>query len=671
MYISNKKSISLLIFILSAFCVIFYHNTITLFPAFMHSWTQSDRYALALGFINNGFEFMHPQTFNWMVKDGITRVDFPINEYIIAVLMKILGTTSFVVFRVYTLILSLIGLIYLYLLSKKITKSEIKSWLVVFFVFLSPIYVYYQDGFIPTLPALSFIFIAYYHLFLYMENKAKKHFIISILFFTLAALVRMPFIILMLATSLQLGLAYIKERKISFFEVLISIIGFGLFLLYFLYNLHLYRIYGSIFLDHLMPPKSIDDLTVVLTEMCKHWLFHYFTIWHYFLLLFTVGLYFINFSKKKEKTKIVDTWKLHIILLFIGFSIYFIFMARQYYAHDYYFLDSFFTPILLTFIFSLKNITIQSKKQIIIYSVILGSTIGLFSFSSVKIQTERYSTGPWDRTEITRQNFIGIDKFLEEKGITKDAKILVIDAYTYNVPLILMQRNGYTVLKTSYKEMSTSLFWCKWDYVAIQDNYLVSDVIKNYPLITSLLERIGGTGKVSFYKRSSKMKTKSLKEFLAISPENTLYSSTINFDEPIKDTFHIKGCGHITAENFYSAPNSGFLDSTLEYGATLILKAKELKNNVNLKVLINAAVWSNQKFKDAQIVASVTNPKATVFYQNFFLSDYVKPIEKWQHIEFQFVLPAFQTEDDELKIYLWNPKKILINYDDWEIVIYK
>ena len=109
----------------------------------------------------------------------------------------------------------------------------------------------------------------------------------------------------------------------------------------------------------------------------------------------------------------------------------------------------------------------------------------------------------------------------------------------------------------------------------------------------------------------------------------------------------------------------------MEYGTTLIIKAKELKNNTNLKILLNAAVWSNQKFNSVQIVASVTNPKATVFYQNFNLSDYVKPTVNWQHIEFQFVLPAFQTEDDELKIYLWNPKKILINYDDWEIVIYK
>lgn len=671
MNFSNNKSVPILVVVLLLFSAFFYHGNITLFPAFMHSWTQSDRYALTLGFINNGFDFFHPQTYNWMVKNGITRVDFPINDYIVALIMKLLGTTSYAVFRIYTLVISLIGLIYLYLLTKKFTASEIKSWLVVFFVFLSPIYVYYQDGFIPTLPALSFTFIAFYHQFCYYENKRKKHFIFSILLLTLAALIRMPFVIILLVTILQQCWTYFKQRRLAYYEITVSIIGIGLFAGYFLYNLHLYRIYGSIFLDHLMPPKKFDELIQIIEEMCKHWAFHYFSIPHYLMLLSAVGYSIYCFSKKKITQEVTKKWIFQVVFLFGGAAVYFFFMSKQYYAHDYYFLDSFFVPIILLFILSIKNIKIDTERQNIIYGVIILCAICLFGYGAFRIQKERYSTGPWDRTEITRQNFIGTGEFLDKKGIPRTAKILVIDGYTYNVPLIFLQRNGYTILKTSYKEISISLFWCKWDYAAIQDNYLVSDVIKNYPLITSLLERIGGTGKVSFYKKSDKMKAKSLKEFLAISTDNTLFSANLNFDEPVTDTTHIKGAEHITTQNYYSAPASAFLDSTLEYGTTLIIKAKELKNLTNLKVLINAAVWSNMKYKDVQIVASVTNAKATVFYQSFFLSDYVKPNEIWQHIEFQFVLPSFQTEDDELKIYLWNPKKAIVNYDDLEVIIYK
>ena len=32
------------------------------FPAFIHAWAQDDRYALAIGFLDNGFDLFHPET---------------------------------------------------------------------------------------------------------------------------------------------------------------------------------------------------------------------------------------------------------------------------------------------------------------------------------------------------------------------------------------------------------------------------------------------------------------------------------------------------------------------------------------------------------------------------------------------------------------------------------
>ena len=33
------------------------------FPSFIHAWSQSDRYAIALGFVNNDLDLFHPETF--------------------------------------------------------------------------------------------------------------------------------------------------------------------------------------------------------------------------------------------------------------------------------------------------------------------------------------------------------------------------------------------------------------------------------------------------------------------------------------------------------------------------------------------------------------------------------------------------------------------------------
>jgi hypothetical protein len=274
MELIKKRSLALLSLALLICSIFLYHDTITLFPAFIHSWSQADRYAIALGFLENGFDLFHPQTFDLETVDGITRVDFPINEFFIALIMKLLGTTAPAVFRIYTLCISIIGLVHLYLFTKRITSSETKSWMVVFFAFLSPVLVYYQAGFIPSVSAVSFTFIAYYYFFAYKENCSAKNLVLSICFFLLAALVRMPFVIFLFAALLQQAFMMIRTNRFKSFEVIAFGVGFLIFGIYFNHNLHLQRIYGSIFLSELMPPKSFAEFKEILTEMYSHWGLH-------------------------------------------------------------------------------------------------------------------------------------------------------------------------------------------------------------------------------------------------------------------------------------------------------------------------------------------------------------------------------------------------------------
>src|SRR5438067_11466151 len=81
----------LFFFVAGVLSFYFFHKRITLFPSFHHSWSQSDRYALAIGFLRNGLDFFHPQTFNLITTNGITQVDFPIHDYLVALMMKLTG----------------------------------------------------------------------------------------------------------------------------------------------------------------------------------------------------------------------------------------------------------------------------------------------------------------------------------------------------------------------------------------------------------------------------------------------------------------------------------------------------------------------------------------------------------------------------------------------------
>lgn len=646
-----KRSIPLLVSCLLVLDVILYYSTIHLFPSFIHAWTQSDRYAIALRFLDNGFDLFHPATFNLQTLDGITRVDFPISEFIVAVLMKICGASP-AVFRIYTLCVSILGLVYLYLFTRTVTASEIKSWMAVLFVFFAPVYVYYQAGFIPSIPAIACVFIAYYYFFSYKENAKNKQLLLAVVFFLLAALIRFPFIIFLIAALLQQGWMLLKRKEFNTKEALYFTGAFAIFASYYLYNVHLGRIYGNMFLDTLMPAKSLSEFREILAEIYHHWLFQYFTPWHYLLIAAAVIANIIIFIKNRSVKAENKKYWFHLFILGCGTFIYFLLMTRQYYAHDYYFLDSLFVPVILCFVFLLKNIRMESLVQKACWGFGCIAAVILFFISNRSVQAERYTTGPWDRTEITRENFMGTDRYLDSIGVSKNAKILVIDAYTTNVPLILMNRKGYTVLGTTAKNISTTLAWAKWDYVAIQDVYLVSDVISGYPHITAMLERVGGNGRVSFYKKSNKIEPKSLKQFLGIKPGNTLYRSFFSTATDEKHTL-------------------AKLDPATEYGITASVKAKDLHNENNLKVLVDADFRSSSDLKDIQLVAAISNGEGQVFYHSFTLSDYFKPSAAWQKMEFQFVLPAFKTPEDELKVYLWNPGKMELEYDNWEVMVYK
>jgi hypothetical protein len=637
--ITSRKLAVAVVVVLAHVAAPLYEPIIDYFPSFIHAWTQSDRYAIALRFLDNGFDLFHPATFNYQTVDGITRVDFPINEYIVALLMKLFGSISPAIFRIYTISVSLAGLAYLYLLSKKITGSDLKALLVVVFVFFSPVYFYYQAGFLPSIPSIACLFAAYYYYVSYCESEERKQFILAVLLFLLAALMRFPDVIFLVATLAHVLIRQIGRRKIQFSEFLGFAFAFLVFAGYYLYNIHLGRVYGNMFLDAMMPARNFTELREVLSAMYHHWGLHYFTIAHYVLLLSAAGIFLFQLSRRRHSMPSLNGYWVQFLIAGCGALFYFILMARQFVAHDYYFLDSFFVPVILVLILSLKSVSgfYRFKR---VPSVIIGILFLVFvSFACSAIQDERYTTGSWDRTEITRKNFLGTDSFLDKNGISRNAKILVIDAYTTNAPLILMQRKGYTVMGTTAKNISMTLAWAKWDYVAIQDEFIVSDVVHSYPLITSMLDRVCGNGRVSFFKRSKEFHSKSLSQFLGISPENILRS-----DE------------NASAQR---------LDANTEYGITTVATGSLLANKTGIRALVNFD-FRGGDLSGIRVVTSCGR-----YYQEFSLADYYKPCGQWQHGAFQFALPDPVPGDAEMRVYLWNSEKKELDYKNWSVIVYK
>ena len=264
------------------------------YPTHIHAWAEQDHYALALGFINNGFDLFHPETMiynkqfpGWWQEPSattITSADFPIHEYTVALLMKLFGTTSPWVFRLWTLLWAVIGLLFVYRIAFLVTKKFTKSLFVTFVALCSPVFVYYSNGFLPSIPALSMGIIGLWFYLRYCEDKKRRHFHLGIAFLTIAMLMRTTFAIELIAVLCFELLRVIRKESTLPDKLPSILISAALFLAYFLWNRHLRNLHGTIFLNQLVPPDDWQDFKELVADTYHKWTFHYFQRLQYLAL---------------------------------------------------------------------------------------------------------------------------------------------------------------------------------------------------------------------------------------------------------------------------------------------------------------------------------------------------------------------------------------------------
>ncbi len=672
---SQRSKIFLLSLILISISVFFFRGSINLFPSFIHAWTQSDRYALVFGFLNNGFDFFHPQTFNLATIDGITRVDFPIHEYIVALIMKLTGIHEAVIFRIYTLIYALTGLVFLFRLSQLFNTSFLRNALAVLFIFFCPVFLYYANGFIPSIPSLSNLFIGYFFYFRYKRDKSVADFRLAIFFLTLAALARLPFFIFLFAVFCQQCLGYFinwydpqgKLRRLntasSYGEltqplvrrsprggglnkksIRKELIAFGISFTaigsYQLYNSWLEKKYGTQFLVSFLPPSNSQQLREWLLETWTHWKFDYFTGPQYLIIAVLMTVSLIQLYKERASIIRFKDVFLQLAIAGAGSILFFFLMLMQFPDHDYYFIDAFY-PLVALFMIYLMGYSIKNKMLNYALSLILLALIFKSFVRGNETYRKRFETGPWDRVEISRINFKDSGKFLDSIGVAKNAKVLVLDGYTTNVPLLLMNRMGWTVNWTTREKIEDGMSK-PFDLVAIQNSFIASEVVKNDPAIITRLEKYADNGFISFYHKKENQ-DQNLYRFLGIDTLNTLLTISKN--------------------------DSVSIDDKTEFFELLSDTSATLKIDKPVKILVTGKILRNSTAP--QLVASVGTPVSSSSYYSFDLNDYTLGSGKWENILFQFVIQVQSGSSGSVKIYFLNNQKGSFNLGDVHVVCYR
>lgn len=675
------KTTSIIVLILIIFFGVFFnYKELNKLPGNIHSWAQFDRYALALKFKENNLNFFKPATFvyNHIYPGGlrvssnttVSAVDFPIHDYIPALIMKVTGSDSPFIFRLYILLYSIVGMFFFYKLAYLWTNHFFKALFVTLLAVTSPVFIYYQGGFLPTIPSLANAIIGLWFYSRFLHNERNKDFNFSLLFLTLAALSRTTFLIPLIAI---LGVEFIRVLrrdtafKAKLFPVIISI---AFILGYWLYNRYLRATYGSMFLANFLPAKDSEEAAKILTNASDHWLTHWFT-WLHYVIFICIVILLVNLSicgKIGKWNKSKSIFGFFILVQFIGTFLFAYLLLKQFEAHDYYFLDSFYLPLLALFILILSFFPLpDTRKANVILTILLALITVVLFFLVSGTEKERRATGPWDRNTNTLLNYEGSREFMASLGVPEDAKIIVLDATSPNGPLVLMNRNGYPMKYSTRESLMDGLTW-DYDYLVFENENFMPVVYSVYPDIVKHLKKIGDNGRISVCTYSDTAMNQSVEDLLSLADLVPIRKEMITFDSPSSELW--KNI-NTTDKDAFSGSKSALITDKQEYGLTFQTSYMPEITQGARTLLISGRYKHEKELSKCYIVLSINvDGKTNVHYFIRDLKDFLKEKNKWEKAEIKLSIPKVTGKEYAISIYLWNVGKNNLLYDDIEVRLY-
>ena len=202
----------------------------------------------------------------------------------------------------------------------------------------------------------------------------------------------------------------------------------------------------------------------------------------------------VKCKRPRSEKRRLSLWWLPAIWLF-GEVLFAIAMFEQYINHDYYFLDSFFLPIVTVFIGLLALMPNLEKQwgRVVSLVVVLVLT-GFMTAKACNMQVERRKEGV-DAMQ-TAIRYKNANKMLDKAGYAlSDLRFMTLFSYPQNTPFVMMNREGYSVMRTDSDVVAHALTF-DFDYILVEDEVYRRE-FEGSRYILSRLRRIGGDGEIS------------------------------------------------------------------------------------------------------------------------------------------------------------------------------
>lgn len=435
-----------LLVITALFYFLGFHTQFFLGPYGMHYMRQTDSLSFASQYYNKGYNFFSPQLYNLKNVDGKAACEFPVIYYLTALLYFVFGKQMFIL-KLIHLIIVYAGVYCFFRMSFLILKDLSYAMLITLFLFTSTVFNFYSFNYLPDAPALGFTLIGWYLIYNYTFENKKKHILIGFLFFTLASLIKVTYLINPLAALILASYYFFFQKKdLSFIIQAKKIIEHGItgvfiVLIWNAYMFYYNDFYNSTSFNTSALPiwsLSVENIGIIWDYINNYWYSKYFAQ-SSFHLLFALVLLQLVFLKKIN-------FEIHLftLIMFLGNLAYFLLFYAQFKDHDYYFLTffPFILLILITGIKTVQNISKKSMLHVCIKLLFLTLVIIGINYSRSKL-SDRYNVNE----KISPISYLIQENLLAIKNlnIPDNSKYIVGPDYSQNGGLLLLDKMGWNI----------------------------------------------------------------------------------------------------------------------------------------------------------------------------------------------------------------------------------
>ena len=337
----------------------------------IHVWRQVQTQSTINNFYEEDFNILNPRKNFREETDGIFRMEFPLMQWLIALLYKVFGPHLFIsrLFVLFTGFFT-VGSIYFLLntLFKNPTLSTIGAWTFSF----SPSFFYYTINPMPDVFALCFSIYGLAFFFRWIELKTNKNLLLSGLFLCIGTACKLPFI-LYYSVPLVYFILSLKKNKHNkrYYTQAFTVFGFSVFpILWYAYVIPTWGenpVVKGIFNDFKSIQVAFDNALHHFIATLPELLINYGSV-----LFFLAGFYFL-YKKKAYRNKN------YLLLLTLGLTLtlYLLFEAKGIgKIHDYY-LFPFFPLIFILVAYGGYHLFTSKSRNVQWLTILLLSILPL------------------------------------------------------------------------------------------------------------------------------------------------------------------------------------------------------------------------------------------------------------------------------------------------------